>query len=520
MDDVLLPARERSGWHICAVKAPYTEAAGSVWMLSDEWQRKQSGISPMTKDTTVQDIPAMTAALRQARQPVLQGEVLPPQPAQTARPTRIKVKKYGFLGAFLRPIGIAIALLLLGWGSLMIGTTYYRSYQRHVAFSKTTHGDQSYLAVLLGQAGPALSTGETKFIYRDINGKLHRVVAAKSAVASFINRTLVDLDNEQDHIMAGVDNELDHIFDTAFKDRQRAIDDYADWFFEWKRSYVILKEAIKSTANRMLETGKYESLKEAVEHDVKDYFMKNYNERVLKPEMRDAVIAAKMEKLVRWAHRRYKRAIVRSDRRLQAFLATQTRVLEDFPDDQKATRLALDWDAQKWKSPHYLAEDRAFDGVVGVGRIAAGGTFGALALGPLMTRTVGASFGALSRSVVTSMGSRIALTEGGAAAGTAAAPGVGTAVGTAAGLVIGAAADYFLNKRREKKNRAKFIQSNNQALDLTISQWKGKLRANVGGAVKRWFDDARAGMILSRSKGQKSAPAADRSNALSNTPML
>ena len=146
---------------------------------------------------------------------------------------------------------------------------------------------------------------------------------------------------------------------------------------------MILKEALKSTATRIMETGKYESLKEAVEHDVKDYFMKNYNERVLKTESRDAIIAAKMEKLVRWAHRRYKRAIVRSDRRLQEFLATQTKVLEDFPAGTKATSLKLDWDAQKWKSPSYMAEDRAFDGVVGVGRIAAGGTFGALALGPI-----------------------------------------------------------------------------------------------------------------------------------------
>ncbi len=448
---------------------------------------------------------------------VLQGEVLPPQAgAAPVGTTRIKVKKYGFLGAFLRPIGIALGVLLLGWGSLMIGTTYYRSYQRHVEFSKTIHSDKSYLSVLLGQAGPALSTGETKFVYRDIKGKLHRVVAARSAVNDFVNQTLVDLDNERDHIMAGVDNELDAIFRKAFADRKRAVDDYADWFFEWKRSYVILKEAIKSTASRIVQTGKYESLREAVEHDVKDYFMKNYNERVLKPESRDAVIAVEMEKLVRWAHRRYKRAIVRSDRRLQEFLSTQTRVLEDFPAGLKATSLKLDWDAQKWKSPSYMAEDRAFDGVVGVSSIAAGGTFGALALGPLMSRTVAASFGALSRGVVTSMGSRIAFAEGGAAAGTVAAPGVGTAVGTAAGLVLGAAADYFLNKRREKKNRANFVETNSQALDLTIVQWKGKLHDNVGSAVSRWFEDARAGMVLSRPKTGK-APAG---HTPQNTPML
>ncbi|MCF6199429.1 MAG: hypothetical protein L3J67_08545, partial [Hyphomicrobiaceae bacterium] len=122
----------------------------------------------------------------------------------------------------------------------------------------------------------------------------------------------------------------------------------------------------------------------------------------------------------------------------------------------------------------------------------------------------------LSRGVVTSMGSRIALAEGGAAVGTVAAPGVGTAVGTAAGLVLGAAADYFLNKRREKKNRANFVKTNSEALDLTIAQWKGKLHDNVGSAVSRWFDDARAGMVLSRPKtGSKPSKSSTQ-----NTPML
>lgn len=443
----------------------------------------------------------------------LQGEIYPPQPL---RPTRIKIKKYGFLGAFSRPIGIALALLILGWGTLSIGTSYYRSYQRHVEYSQATHSDDSYLTVLLGMAGPALSTGETKFVYRDINGKLHRVVAAKSAVDQFVNKTLVELDNERDQILLRVKSDMDEIFKQVFADRNEVIGDYADWFFEWKRSYVILKEALKSSAGRLLQTGRYESLKEAVERDIKDYFMKNYNQRVLKPESRDRLIALKMDGLVRRAHERYKRAITRSDQYLQSFLAAHTRVLEDFPSGQKATELVLDWDAQKWKTPIYMVEDRAFDGIVGVGSVAVGGTFGALALGPLMSRTVAASFATLSRGVVTSMGSRIALAEGGAVVGTAAAPGVGTAVGTAAGLALGAAADYYMNLRRKKKGRDDFIKTNGKALDLTIDQWKSKLNGNVGHAVNRWFEDARAGVILSRQPAAKKQPE----DVLQSTPML
>ncbi|MCP4934051.1 MAG: hypothetical protein GY927_07545 [bacterium] len=443
----------------------------------------------------------------------LEGEVLPSVSAQT---TRIKVKKYGFLGAFLRPIGIAVALLILGFGSLTIGTSYYRSYQRHVEYSKITHSDDSYMTVLIGMAGPALSTGQTKFIYRDINGKLHRAVAVKSALDEFINKTLVQLDHERDGILLGVKSDLDAVFKNAFADRDEVIKNYADWFFEWKRSYVILKEAIKSSATRFVQLGQYESLKEAVERDVKEYFLKNYSERVLKPEIRDKIIALQMEALVLRAHARYRQAIVRSDQKLQSFLSAHTKVLEEFPRDQKIIDLGLNWDAQKWKSPTYMVQDRAFDGVVGVGRVAAGGTFGALALGPLMTRTVAASFATLSRGVVTGMGSRIAFAEGGALAGTAAAPGVGTAIGTAAGLALGATADYYMNKQRAKKGRKDFVKTNGEALDLTISQWKNKLNGNVEGAVNRWFDDARAGVVLSRKK----LPLSRSKAVLENTPML
>ena len=78
------------------------------------------------------------------------------------------------------------------------------------------------------------------------------------------------------------------------------------------------------------------------------------------------------------------------------------------------TNVKLDWDAQKWKAPTYLMEDRAFDGVVGVGAAAAGGTVGALALGPAINRVLAQSFAQLSRRVATSLGTRLAFAQQGA----------------------------------------------------------------------------------------------------------
>ena len=75
---------------------------------------------------------------------------------------------------------------------------------------------------------------------------------------------------------------------------------------------------------------------------------------------------------MRHAHDSYRRVIANGDMRLQLFLAKHTSHLEDIPAATAMTNVKLDWDAQKWKAPTYLMEDRAFDGVVGVGAAAAG----------------------------------------------------------------------------------------------------------------------------------------------------
>ena len=119
---------------------------------------------------------------------------------------------------------------------------------------------------------------------------------------------------------------------------------------------------------------------------MKDYFLRNYKEQVLKPELRDQTITQGVEQAARHAHDSYRRVIANGDMRLQLFLAQHTSHLEDIPASTPMTNVKLDWDAQKWKAPTYLMEDRAFDGIAGIGAAAAGGTVGALALGPAHQR--------------------------------------------------------------------------------------------------------------------------------------
>lgn len=419
------------------------------------------------------------------------------KPAKTRRgwfARREKVVRRSALGMLLRPIGISVAVVLSTYALVSLGITFYRSYYRHLDHTAAVHSDKTVLDIFFPDR--SLPPDAVDLIVKDVDGSLHKVVASKSEADRFVNDTILMLDDERARVKQATHEDLDRTFALAFQDRKQAINSYADWFFAWKRSYVVLKETIASAVTRGMEAGKYESLNEAIEADVKDYFLRNYQEQVLKPELRDAIITKGVEQAVRHAHDSYRRVIANGDMRLQLFLAKHTDHLEDIPASTPITNVKLDWDAQKWKAPTYLMEDRAYDGVAGLGAAAAGGTVGALALGPAFDIALAQSFGQVSRRVATSLGTRVALAEQGAVAGTVVQPMGGQVVGAALGVVIGAAVDYLSNAANEAVNRDSFVAANEQALDSTVATWKSSLEANVDTAIDKWFDNARASVVL------------------------
>jgi hypothetical protein len=408
---------------------------------------------------------------------------------------REKIVKESALGALLKPIGISIALVLSAYALLSLGTTFWRSYQNHLDHTAPVHVDNSVLDILLGTSN--LPADPVDLVVKDVDGTLHKVVASKSEADRFVNDTILMLDDERARIKQAAHEDIDRAFAIAFQDREQAISNYADWFFEWKRSYVVLKESLTSAVTRFFEAGKYESLTEAIEADVKDYFLRNYKEQVLKPEVRDQTISQGVEQAVRHAHDSYRRVIANGDMRLQLFLAQHTSHLEDIPAATPMTNVKLDWDAQKWKAPVYLMEDRAFDGIAGIGAAAAGGTVGALALGPALNGVLSQTFGQLSRRFVTSLGTRLAFAQQGAVAGTMVQPMGGQVIGAAIGVAIGVVADYLSNAANEAFNRDEFVAANAEALDATVATWKSTLTANIDTAIDKWFDDARSSVVLS-----------------------
>lgn len=422
------------------------------------------------------------------------GARVPAKTSRSQRAPRVKVVQQTALGALLRPVGIAVALFLSAYALLSLGTTFYRSYYRHLDHTAPVHADNSVFDIFFG--AKSLPQDAVDLVIRDVDGSLRKVVASKSEADKFVNDTILMLDDERARIKKAAHEDLDRSFALAFQDREQAISAYADWYFEWKRSYVVLKETVASAITRFFEAGKYESVNEAIEADIKEYFLTNYKDQVLKPELRDLTITKGVEQAVRHAHDSYRRVVANGDMRLQLFLAKHTSHLEDVPPATPMSKIKLDWDAQKWKAPTYLMEDRAFDGVVGVGTAAVGGTVGALALGPAINGVLAQSFGQLSRRVATSLGTRIAFAQQGAIAGTVVQPAGGQVVGAAIGIMIGAAVDYLANAANDAINRESFVAANEEALDATIATWKAGLEANIDTAIDKWFDDARAAVVL------------------------
>jgi phosphoglycolate phosphatase-like HAD superfamily hydrolase len=411
-----------------------------------------------------------------------------------SRRGRETVVRPSALGMLLRPIGMAIGVVLIAYAIVSLGTTFYRSYYRHLDHTAAVHPDKSVLDVFFGDK--SLPPDAVDLIIKDVDGTLRKVVASKFEADKFVHDTILMLDEERARIKQAAHEDLDRSFALAFQDREQAISGYADWFFEWKRSYVVLKETISSAIARFLEVGKYESVTEAIDADVREYFLKNYKDQVLKPELRDQTITKGVEQAARHAHDSYRRVIANGDMRLQLFLAKHTSHMEDVPPATPMTSIKLDWDAQKWKAPTYLMQDRAFAGIAGVGAAAAGGTVGALALGPVINKVLAQSFGQLSRRVATSLGTRLAFAQQGAVAGTVVQPMGGQVVGAAIGVAIGAAVDYLSNEANEAINRESFVAANEQALDATIETWKSGLEASLDTAIDKWFDDARASVVL------------------------
>ncbi len=388
-----------------------------------------------------------------------------------------------------RRIGGAVALVILIVALVGIGTGQYRSWLRHLDYSQAVHEDSSTLSTGVERE---LGPNEIELFVRTERDEVRRLVADREELAAFVEGELARLKQNRTSAKKAASRDAGLVMRLSFADADARVERYADWFYEWKRSYVLLKETVLSSVHRTVSSGS-ETWREAVERDISDYFMRHFTDQVLQPERREPLVEDGVRNLLEHAHGDFLQAVADYDLRLRLFLQEHT---THFDRNALAGRVEveLDWDAQRWKAPLYAAEDRSFDGALGVGLMvasAAGGRSVGRVLAPAMARIVRQNLARIAARTSAQIASRAGTTAAGASAGSAV-PVVGSAVGAAIGFAAGAALDYMGNRVDKWLHREEFVEENLQAVAMIEDEWRGTLERELHRTIDAWFDDAEA----------------------------
>jgi nitrate reductase NapE component len=398
------------------------------------------------------------------------GEAVAPATAHL-RPASRGIRKHSFLAPLLFPIGLAIALVIVGAVGLSVWNIHSASEARRSLHQAPVQSSKTEFASSVSRQ---VADSETEFVLRLVDGRLVRVIADKGEVSAFIGAALHYLEGARARANQQALGEIDQLFAEVFATREADLDAYADWFFAWGRSWRFLYEAATGAVQEMGRLFFSQTqVSDAARHAVEAYLLRHYQDFVLKPALRDDIIDRGLRQALRNAHREYLMALAGLDDYAQRFLAEQTGHVEEI--DDAAVVVRIDWDAEKWKAPRYTAEDRYLEPVISVAVIG-----GSAALGGIVQRAVLPLVARTTAQVLASS----QFTVGGAAAGLIQ-PGLGTAVGA----IAGAGLDWGLSVFRHYMERDDFIRDNAAALDATISAWKAIMSPEISRAIDVWFDD-------------------------------
>jgi hypothetical protein len=325
--------------------------------------------------------------------------------------------------------------------------------------------------------------------YREVDGSLHLLLTDESEINHFVNENLLFLDDEREKIKAHTLGRIEGLLADAFGDRQASISRYADWYFEWGRSWAVLKEASLGGL-KAIGPNNVQGIFEASRNEVESYLIRNYQRFVLRPELRNPVIEAGISQILADAHLRYLAVLTTIDDRVQEFLRRHTRHLETL-DPLAKLDVSLGWDAQQWKAPRYAVDDEAFRAAFKGTGAATVSALVAAAVRPGIERTIGPVFANVAIRVVGAMRPQIV----GVAAGSLVEPGFGSLAGWAIGGGSGIAIDYLWDKNRERLDRPAFEAANAKALDGTIQEWSRAIQRDLFRAIDVWFDDTRSVVV-------------------------
>ncbi|MDO9712690.1 hypothetical protein [Paracraurococcus lichenis] len=420
-------------------------------------------------------------------QPGGPGTEVPDRPALRAFSGRRPVGPLAFV---LQPVGLVLALLLLILGLAWLGTGTVRSWLRHADYAEPVHADSS---VMLPPPARQVADVVTLTV-RDSAGDVRRLEIDRVQLSAFVADRIAGLEADRAAAAAALRQEVRQRFSEAFSDGDLRIRAFADWYFAWGRSWALLWEAASSAARHAAGTG-VETLDEAVRRDMTDYYRRHFTEQVLRPEYRDWLVQEAIRDAITGAHQRFAAAVTREDGELARFLATHTSHLTAHGTGP----VRLDWDAQRWKAPTFLIEDKGAEGLQSLLTVG-GSTWMGSALGPVISRLVAEAFAPAATRIAARA---ILQTEAAGSGGTLGSvlPGIGTVGGAVAGFALGTGVDYLLSKGREWAGRDAFEAANRDALQAVRDAWAAKADEEIGRALDVWFDDARAALLTLQQQG-------------------
>jgi hypothetical protein len=350
------------------------------------------------------------------------------------------------------------------------------------------HADHTALKTHVVRSFPAPKT----LVYRDRDGRVHRALVDQPDLDRFGNETFEYLETERAKIKAETHAKIGALLAMAFSDSQDCISRYADWYYEWGRSYFLLKEGAVGGLNG-LGVNNVQGFVEGARNQVEAYLIRNYERIVLKPELRNPVIDAGVSQILAEAHQRYLQTLTTIDDRVQHFLSEYTQHL-DVVDPLRKVDLSIDWDAQKWKAPRYSTDDEAFRAVFQGGKDILVSGLIARTAGPAIERALVQGFLGISGRAVAGLQPELY----GVVAGSVVEPGAGTFAGWFVGAGAGLLFDYVSNRVSERLGRGELEQASNEALKATIGELSRAFQRDLSQAVDVWFDDTRA--IVSEQK--------------------
>src|SRR4051794_27115851 len=231
---------------------------------------------------------------------------------------RVVVKKTGAIGAFLRPIGTAIGIVIVGVVAIFALNIFLPSEARRALHdSAIVEGKTTVQAPVARQGGE----GEVEFVIRQGDGHLVRVIAPQDATNAFVNDTLISLDKDRARLHARAVGALDQVFAQAYASRDADLKAYADWFFAWGKSWRLLYEAAVGGVQEAFRLGFSQTqVIDAARHGVEDYLLRHYQEFVLKPGERDPFIVDGVQRVFADANGEFQAVLAGLDDRLQRFV--------------------------------------------------------------------------------------------------------------------------------------------------------------------------------------------------------